>query len=607
MSFTLLASITICLFATGGALFVLWQLRDWRLAFLAAMTALIGINQAIQLLERGISWTIAFPGPLNDLPGLMIIILAWFAVFFLERMIRELRQGEKELKTAQTNLLDAIESISEGFAHYDSDDRLVVCNSKYRELLYTGTEADLAPGMQFETIIRRSAESGLIRDADGRIDSWVAERMAQHRNPGKTHEQQRGEDRWVRVSERKTQAGGTVAVFTDITELKEHEAELLAAKEQAEAATQTKSSFLANMSHELRTPLNAIIGITEMLEEDMQDLGQDDQIEPLQRISRAGNHLLHLINDVLDLSGIESGNITIDVEAADIGDIISECIADAGLLGQGKDLEIVNHTAGQTLPAVNIDTTRFRQILLNLLSNAVKYNHTGGKVSVETGPSDPDRVRIIVTDTGPGISPDRHKDLFLPFSRLGREASDIPGTGIGLTITKKLVEAMNGRIGFDSAPGRGSTFWFEVPVADRQSSPPADQQPPAETYKINGKRTILYVEDNWPNLKLMEALILQRTDATMLCVETGERGLEMAQEYRPDLILMDINLPGLNGFETLETLRMSATTAEIPVIALTARAMPRDVERGLKAGFHAYLTKPIRIDLVLEAIESALA
>lgn len=395
--------------------------------------------------------------------------------------------------------------------------------------------------------------------------------------------------------------GDVYAVGTVLTDLTE---QLRA--EQAELANLAKSEFLASMSHEIRTPLNAILGFAQLLASSRTEPPSVSQKDSLSQILSGGEHLLHLINDVLDLSGIESGNIAIDVEAADIGDIISECIADAGLLGKGKDLEIVNHTAGQTLPAVNIDTTRFRQILLNLLSNAVKYNHTGGKVSVGTGPSDPDWVRIVVTDTGPGISPDRHKDLFLPFSRLGREASDIPGTGIGLTITKKLVEAMNGRIGFDSAPGRGSTFWFEVPVADRQSSPPADQQSPAETYKINAKRTILYVEDNRPNVDLMEALILQRTDATMLCAETGERGLEMAEEFRPDLILMDINLPGLNGFETLETLRMSATTAEIPVIALTARAMPRDVERGLKAGFHAYLTKPIRIDRVLEAIESAL-
>ncbi|NQV83050.1 MAG: PAS domain-containing protein [Rhodospirillales bacterium] len=396
--------------------------------------------------------------------------------------------------------------------------------------------------------------------------------------------------------------GEVYAVGTILTD----QSERLRAEE-AESANQTKSEFLASMSHEIRTPLNAILGFAQLMDTSLSEPPTESQKVSLEQILSGGGHLLSLIDEILDLAKIESGNMALAVEAVDIGDIITECIASTAQLGRDKGVAIVNHTANQALPAVKIDSTRFRQVLLNLLSNAVKYNLNDGKVFIGFEQSDPDMARIIVTDTGPGISPERQKELFVPFSRLGREASDVPGTGIGLTITKKLVEAMNGRIGFESRPGQGSSFWFEIPIADTHPCPPADIRPSTKTHQLLGKQTILYVEDSRPSQKLMEALIGQRTQATMLCAETGELGLEMAKEYLPDLILMDINLPRLNGFEALASLRSFQPTSQIPVIALTARAMPEDVNHGLKAGFLAYLTKPIQIDQVLEAIESALA
>ncbi|MFQ5972177.1 MAG: PAS-domain containing protein, partial [Alphaproteobacteria bacterium] len=232
----------------------------------------------------------------------------------LKQEIDERTRAEEALRVARRRLADAIESISEGFSLYDTDDRLVLCNSRYHELLYPEMRDVMKPGTPFEEVIRNVANRGLIKDAEGRVDAWVKDRLAQHRNPGKGHLQPRTDGRWIQITERRTEDGGTVAVYSDITELKQREQELAdlvgklkIARDQAEAATQTKSQFLANMSHELRTPLNAVIGITEMLLEDAEDLGQDDFIEPLGRISRAGKHLLHLINDVLDLSKIEAG------------------------------------------------------------------------------------------------------------------------------------------------------------------------------------------------------------------------------------------------------------------------------------------------------------
>ncbi len=590
MSFILLASITICLFATGGALYLLWRLGDWRLAFLAAMTAFIGIQQAIQLLERGISWTIAFPGPLNDLPGLMISIMAWLAMFFLERMIRERRQGEKELMRAQTDLLDAIESVSEGFAHYDSDDRLVVCNSKYREILYAGTEETVAPGMQFETIIRRAAERGLIRDAEGRIDSWIAERLARHRNPGKSHEQQRGDDRWVRVSERKTQTGGTVAVFTDVTELKEHEAELLAAKEQAEAATQAKSSFLANMSHELRTPLNAIIGITEMLEEDVQDLGQDDLIEPLQRISGAGNHLLHLINEILDLSKIEAGKIELHLEDFDIRTLVQDAVQTVQPMAEKNGNRLIVHCP-EDLGRMHADVTRVRQVVLNLLSNACKFTENG-EVTLE-GTRDRvdghDWIRISVSDTGIGLTPEQMGKLFQEFSQADSSTTrKYGGTGLGLAISRRLCRMMDGDIDVESTTGKGSTFTVRLPVK-LELAAAAVQVTAAARVGRKESNTVLVVDDDATVCELMRRFLAKEGFDVVTAMD-GEEGLKLARKLDPLVITLDVLMPGLDGWGMLQELKADPKLAAIPVVMLTVLD---EQNKGYALGASDYMTKPI--------------
>ena len=396
----------------------------------------------------------------------------------------------------------------------------------------------------------------------------------------------------------------------DVTEQKRAEEGLVAARDEADRANRAKSEFLSSMSHELRTPMNAILGFAQLLENNPENPLDGKQRESVQQILTGGEHLLTLIDDVLNLAQIESGQFSLSIEVTDLEPVFGECLAIARTLTEKRGITVIDRTQDQDIPWVLIDATRFRQVLLNLLSNAVKYNRDEGSVILKADETADGMVRVSVTDTGPGIPREKQDQLFQPFSRLGLEATDIQGTGIGLNITKELVELMAGRIGFESAPGKGSTFWVEVPMAedgektkrkDKRSSPSQGAEA-----QLKPGHTLLYVEDNPANLKLMETLIERVPEMHMFSAHTGELGLELAAAHKPDVILMDINLPGIDGIEALHRLKESPETRDIPVIALTSNAMSRDVEEGLKAGFHRYLTKPIRIEEVTSALESAL-
>jgi adenylate cyclase len=383
--------------------------------------------------------------------------------------------ANEEKAQARQRLVDAIESISEGFALYDADDRIVLWNSRYKEILYPEVEDFIEPGMPFETIIRRAAERGLIESAKGRLEEWVAERLASHRNPGGIHLQHRYGDRWIQFSERKTQDGGTVAVFTDVTELKRREAELAAARDAAMEATQAKSKFLANMSHELRTPLNAIIGLTEMLEEDAQELGQDDFVEPLQRVRSAGNHLLHLINEILDLSKIEAGRIELHAQEIDLDGLVQDVVATVQPLAEKNRNRLQIRQAAQ-LGRMHGDLTRLRQVFLNLLSNACKFTEDG-EVVLEVARSARD-LTFTVRDTGIGITPEQLGRLFQEFSQADSSTTrKYGGTGLGLAISRRLCQLMGGDITVESREGVGSSFTVRLPATRGLSAPPADQAP----------------------------------------------------------------------------------------------------------------------------------
>jgi signal transduction histidine kinase/CheY-like chemotaxis protein len=383
------------------------------------------------------------------------------------------------------------------------------------------------------------------------------------------------------------------------------------AKEEAEHANHAKSDFLSRMSHELRTPMNAILGFAQLLDYDVADDPRDaERAANVQHILNAGHHLMGLIDDVLELSRIEIGGISLSLDRCAPRVAIEASLSLIRAPAYARGVRVTDRAARRALPDLNTDSARLRQILVNLLSNAVKYNRDGGTVTVDAEPVDGGMLRISVRDTGPGIPLDKQDDLFKPFNRLGAETSGIEGTGIGLTITRRLAEALGGHLGFESAPGQGSTFWVDLPLAAAndvapETGPVGDPAPDDTVLGRLAGLTVLCVEDNPANLRLIEALIARVPGTTLLTSEDTKTGLGMARARVPDVILMDINLPGMDGFEALAELKADPATAAIPVIALSANAMPADVERGRAAGFVRYLTKPINLDELLAALAVA--
>jgi PAS domain S-box-containing protein len=408
---------------------------------------------------------------------------------------------------------------------------------------------------------------------------------------------------------------GVFAAARDVTERKrfeqkqqENNVELERAKAAAEKANLAKSDFLSSMSHELRSPLNAILGFAQLINSDSPP-PTASQIASIDQILHAGWYLLQLINEILDLAQIESGKLALSLEPTSLAEVMSECQAMIEPQGQKRGV-IMNFPRFDTPYFVDADRTRLKQVLINLLSNAIKYNQANGTVIVDCATSTPERVRVSVRDTGAGLPPDMLMQLFQPFNRLGRETGAEEGTGIGLVMSKRLVELMGGAIGVESTVGLGSVFWFDLNSAeaprlavDRVESAAVAQ---ANVQHCAPLRTLLYVEDNPANLKLIEQLIARRPDMRLLSARDGTLGIQLARANRPEVILMDINLPGISGIEALKILRDDPATAHIPVVALSANAMPRDVERGLLAGFFRYLTKPINVNEFMNTLDVAL-
>jgi signal transduction histidine kinase/CheY-like chemotaxis protein len=387
-------------------------------------------------------------------------------------------------------------------------------------------------------------------------------------------------------------------------------AELGQAIEEARNANHAKSAFLSSMSHELRTPLNAILGFSQILTSETMPSTPEQKKEFASHILKSGRHLLTLINEVLDLAKIESGTVALSMEAVALDDILAECRVMIGPLAAARGVRaLFPQAAGWLLQA---DHTRLKQVLLNLLSNAVKYNREGGAVVVDCATTAAGRVRLSVQDTGLGLRPDQLDRLFQPFNRLGQENGVQEGTGIGLVVTRRLVELMGGEIGVSSSPGVGSLFWIELDAATLPALEAPEPMAPALALAPGAAASavphlLLYVEDNPANLRLVQEIVRFRPDLRLLPASDGHVGLSLARAHLPDIILMDLNLPGLDGFELLRELRRDPRTAAIPAIALTANAMQSDIERGLAAGFVRYLTKPLDIARFSEAIDATLA
>lgn len=433
-------------------------------------------------------------------------------------------------------------------------------------------------------------------------------RVALTGEPIRVADEVKGMNRWFdiyacRVGDPKDRK--LAVLFTNITERKQIESNLINAMAVAEKANQAKSEFLSNMSHELRSPLNAVLGFAQLLESDATPQTAS-QKESTRHILKAGWYLLDLINEILDLALVDSGKLLLSIEAMPLDEVLLDCQAMIESQAKKRNLQL-SFPQFDTPCFIAADRKRVKQIFLNLLSNAIKYNKEGGTVVVECTAVSSERLRISVKDTGAGLSPENLAQLFQPFNRLGQETSGTEGTGIGLVMTKRLVEMMGGSIGVESKVGVGTMFWIELPFAnDQHGELAAARVLPVSVPRDDAGRTVLCVEDDAANLALIAQLIARRPNMYLLSATNAALGIELAREHQPEVILMDINLPGISGIEALHILRDDPLTKRIPVVAVSASAMPQDVEQGLALGFFRYLAKPIKVNEFLEALDTAL-
>jgi PAS domain S-box-containing protein len=410
---------------------------------------------------------------------------------------------------------------------------------------------------------------------------------------------------------------GVFAAARDITERKQFEqalqetnVELAKAKATAEKANLAKSDFLSSMSHELRTPLNGVLGFAQLMASATPPPSAEQQ-RAIDQILKGGWYLLDLINEILDLALIESGKVMMSFEAIALKAVFDDCRELLSPLAQQRGINLAFPDVDEQ-QHVHADRTRVKQVMINLLSNAIKYNKQGGSVTVSCSSDGVEQWRISVSDTGIGMSAEQLDQLFQPFNRLGQEGGSEEGAGIGLVVTRQLVSLMGGQVGAYSVVGEGSQFWV---LLDKALAPPDhdadDGAEPVvadmvEAHSLAARRTVLYVEDNPANVVLVEHLLARRNDVRLLTAINARLGIELAQAHLPDVILMDINLPGMNGYAALNVLRQTASTSRIPVLALSANAVPHDIEKGMAAGFLRYLTKPIRVAEFMAALDIAL-
>jgi adenylate cyclase len=518
----------------------------------------------------------------------------------------------REITVARQRLTEAIEAITDGLSLYDADDRLIVCNSRYKELFPTQKNV-VVPGTPFETIVREPAEGGLILEARGRVEDWLAERIERHKHPRGPHLQHRSDGSYIRISEQPTAGGGVVATYTDITELKEREAQLAAlvtelemARDAAQEASRTKSSFLANMSHELRTPLNAIIGVTEMLQEDARDLKREDEIEPLDRVLRAARHLLALINDILDLSKIEAGKMDIVLERFPIRNLIDDVAQTVEPVASKNGNKIVVDCP-DSIGSMYADQIRVRQALLNLVSNASKFTANGiiAISAARAGKGAAERIEIAVVDNGIGMNAEQVGKLFQEFSQADSSTTrKYGGTGLGLAISRRFCQMMGGDISVESELGRGSKFVIILPahVGDApEASEPARAPELARPriYRPTQQSPVILVVDDDKTVREVVGRYLEREGFTVAEADGGREGLRLARELNPAAITLDITMPDLDGWTVLAAIKGDPELASIPVVLLT---ILDEKNRGFALGASDYLVKPVDRDHLIRVL-----
>lgn len=514
----------------------------------------------------------------------------------LRHEINERLKVENNLENSMSQLQATLESTTDGILVVDNNGQISSYNQNFidlwripaavieqrdHEIVQHYVLDQLKEPQQYLTQTQQISESiddnsaDLIELRDGRL----YERYSKHQKLG-------------------NKTIGRVWSYRDVTDRIQSEAALQEAKDNAETANQAKSLFLSRISHELRTPLNAILGFGHLLQLNSENTLSEEQHTYTNHICNAGEHLLTLIDELLDISKIESGKLNLTLEPVSTADIIRESIALIQPMTAEKNIQLIDNTQQQPQPYVLADQTRMKQVLVNLLSNAIKYNRDNGQVTLNLK-QDQDSVHIEINDTGEGIPENMHGEIFQPFTRL-TTLQNTSGTGIGLTISKKLIDLMNGRMGLTSKQHEGSSFWFELPISHRPpETKSADKlistDTPYKTFDYN-KHTILYIEDEPLNLALMKSIIKQIPNTELLSAETGEAGIALALKQKPDIILMDINLPGMSGYDALKLIKSEQQLAHIPVFAVSANAMVDEVNKGKQAGFHDYLVKPINIE-----------
>ena len=523
------------------------------------------------------------------------------------RDVTERRKLERDNRRANAYLVSAVDSVRDAFALFDEHDRVIMVNSAGRQLLGAAVGGAII-GLPFDDLLDKALRAGVFDFSNETRETLYERWLAYHRAPSGALEVRTGTGRYLRVIHSKTAEHGTVSTIADVTDDMEWAEELRSSREVAEAASAAKSEFLSSMSHELRTPLNAILGFAQLLERDRKQPLSERQIERLQHVLRGGEHLLRLIDDVLDLSRIEAGRIMVSLEPVDVRGVVDEVITTLGPMASRAGITILTPVQVE-LPRVQADRTRLAQILMNFGSNAIKYGKQHGHVRVALTQPYPGIVRITVIDDGIGIPADKRDKVFEPFQRAGQETGPIEGTGIGLTITKRLAEMMKGKVGFSSEVDRGSEFWVEIPV-DRQVT--ADLAPqvtgptPSPLATSSARHKVVYIEDNPSNIAFMRDLIEDLPSVELVTAPTAEIGLELIRSHRPHVVIMDINLPGMSGFDAAERLREWPETRNIPVIGLSAAALLRDTARAKEAGFYRYLTKPVKVAELTQVLEELL-
>jgi PAS domain S-box-containing protein len=522
------------------------------------------------------------------------------------RDISERRRMEAAANLAGERLKSAVESVQDAFALFDASDTLLLCNSGYRTLLGESLRGGVI-GRKYEELLDGWMTTLHFPSEEERA-SFRASRLAHRLDASSSFDVATKDGRQLRVTDRRTPDGGMVKTVWDLTEDERRNNELREARAAADVANAAKSEFLSSMSHELRTPLNAVLGFAQLLERDRKEPLSLRHLERVQQILRGGEHLLRLIDEVLDLSRIEAGGVSISAEPVGVREVLDEVRQTLDPAAARASVGLIIAPFPEATPPVVADRTRFSQILMNFGSNAIKYNRAGGTVTFQVSVSAPDLFRVTVMDTGNGIPLDKQDKLFQPFQRAGQETGPIEGTGIGLTITKRLAALMRGDVGFRSVPGQGSEFWVDLPAHRKTAQAQPETTPSEAPTRLGAERrgAVLYVEDNPANVSFMRDLLGVFEGIDLLTASTAEIGVELARSARPQVIIMDINLPGMSGLDALHALRGDEVTRNIPVIALTAAASERDRERGEKAGFYRYLTKPVKVAELEGALEAVL-